>query len=78
MDITQKLVERAKSKGIDTDEVVYSLCVGDIIECIADYYEEDALSFSDDKLNALIDKGIRTFEKASEYIDWRGTIESAL
>jgi hypothetical protein len=72
MDITQNLIERAKSKGINTDKVVYSLCIGDIIECIADAYEEDALSFSESTLNELMKKGI----KATEYISWSDTIES--
>jgi lactate dehydrogenase-like 2-hydroxyacid dehydrogenase len=70
-DITQRLVERARAKGINTDEVVYSICIGDIIECIADVYEEEAFSFSDDKLNEFIEKGI----KATEWISWSDTIE---
>ena len=73
-DITQRLIERAKAKGINTDEVVYSICIGDIIECIADVYEKEALLLSDDKLNEFIEKGI----KAAEYIPWSNTIESSI
>ena len=73
-DVTQRLIERAKRKGMNTDEVVYSICIGDVIECIADVYEEKALSFSDDRFKELIEKGI----KAAEYIPWSETIESRI
>jgi hypothetical protein len=73
-DITQKSIDGAKAKGMNTDEVVYSICTGDIIECITNVYEEKALSLSDDKLNELIEKGI----KATEWISWSDTIEGAL
>ena len=74
MDSKQKLIERAKAQGINTDEVVYSLCIGDIIECIGDVYDEEALSFSETKLKELIEKGI----KATEHISWSETMEIGL
>ncbi len=74
MDITQKLIQRAKEKGIDTDEVIYSICIGDVIECIAESFEEEALSLSHDRLKELIEKGI----KGTEHISWSETITVAL
>ena len=35
MDSTQKLIKKAKEMGINTDEVIYSVCIGDVIEVIA-------------------------------------------
>ena len=72
--VTQELIKRITAKGINANEIVYSICIGDIIECIADVYEEDALSFSDNKLDELIEKGI----KATGLIPWSDTIEEGL
>ncbi len=74
MDITQKLIHKAIEKGIDTDKVVYSICIGDVIESIAEHYEDEALQFSDEKMSELTEKGI----KATEYIPWSKTITTAL
>ncbi len=74
MNITQQLIQKANEKGINTDEVVYSICIGDVIECIAESFEEEALDYSDDKLKELIEKGI----KGTEYISWSETITAAL
>jgi hypothetical protein len=76
-DITQKLVKRLKEQGTDTDKVVYSICIGDIAECVAEVLEDASLSLndlSDKKLSALIEKGIR----ASEWIDWSRPIQRAI
>jgi len=73
-DITQKLVKRLKEQGTDTDKVVYSICIGDIAECIAEALKDAALSLSEEKLSDLIEKGIR----ASEWIDWSGPIQYAI
>jgi hypothetical protein len=72
--VTQERIKHIKARGIDTDEIVYSICIGDIIGCIADVYGEDALSFSDNKLNELIEKGV----KATGLIPWSDTIEEGL
>ena len=72
--VTQELIKRITARGINTDEIVYSICIGDIIECIAEVYGEDALNFSDNKLDELIEKGI----KATGLIPWSDTIEEGL
>ena len=72
--VTQELIKRITAKGINANEIVYSICIGDIIECIAEVYEEDALNFSDNKLDELIEKGI----KATGLIPWSDTIEEGL
>ncbi len=74
MDIKEVLIEKAKEQGIDPDEVVYSICIADILECIAEYYEEDCLKFPLDKIKALIEKGV----KRLDWLAWNETITLAL
>jgi len=74
MDTTETLIKRFERRGIDTDKIVYSICVGDIAECIAEVFEEKALSFSDEEIDTLIEKGI----KALEWILWSEPVEGAL
>jgi hypothetical protein len=73
-DLTQKLIKRAQETGLNPDEVVYSVCLGDVLECLAEVYEAEALAFTDSKLNELVEQGI----KATEFIPWSETIEARL
>lgn len=67
MNRTQMLIKKAKEMGFDTDEVVYSICLGDIIEVISEILEEEGIQkLTEDKFREVIKAGI----KACEYIDW--------
>lgn len=72
MDRTQKLISQAKKAGIDTDQVVYSVCIGDVIECIAENTGEKEISTSE--LKELIEVGI----EGTEHIDWDSPIRWTL
>lgn len=74
MDTTQILIKGLKDCGTDPDKVVYSLCVGDIVECITEIYGEEALEFTNEILQELIDIGI----EGTENIDWWKPIEFSL
>ena len=75
--ITWSLIKKAKEWGIDTDKVVYSVCIGDIIEIIAESSVVLDLipgAITKEKLEELIDIGA----KGSENIDWYTAIETAI
>ena len=74
LDITQTLIERLKQQGVKTDEVVYSLCNSDIIECIAEVFAEKALAFTGEELREFLDIGA----KSTENIDWWNPIQHLL
>lgn len=74
VDITHILVERLKLQGVKTEEVIYSLCNIDIIECIAEVFAEKALDFSGEELRELLDIGVGS----TENIDWWNPIQHLL
>ncbi len=74
MDTTQELIKKAKGQGIDPNEVVYSICIGDVIECIAEFYEQESLEFPIERIKELIQKGI----KGLGWLIWDGIITTAL
>lgn len=63
-----------KKVSEDKDKQVFVLTIQDIIECIVDTYDEDVLSFSDEELSFIIERG----ERAAEWIDWSTTISCGL
>lgn len=74
MGTTQRLIKRLKDCGVNTDEVIYSLCVGDIVECVAEVYGEEVLNLTDEELKEIVDMGV----KSTEHIDWCSPIEYSL
>lgn len=74
MNIAEVLIKRLKEHCVNTDTVVYSLCVGDIVECVAEVYGEKALEFTGEKLHELINTGV----EGTENIDWWKPIEFSL
>ena len=74
MDVTQKLIERLKHQGVNTGEVIYSVCVEDVVECIAEVFGEKVLNLSDEELKELVDIGV----EGTEHIDWLSPIEFKL
>jgi len=66
MDVTQKLIERLKHQGVNTGEVIYSVCVEDVVECIAEVFGEKASNMPAEELKELVDVGV----EGTEHIDW--------
>ncbi len=77
MDSTQRLIVKAKEMGIDTDEVVYSVCIGDVIDTIAETLVDNFgidIEYVAAHLKEIVEIGIR----GCEYIDWSRPIEDYL
>ena len=77
MDNTQRLIKKAKEMGINTDEIVYSVCIGDVIDAIAETLVDDLeidIEYVEEHLEELVETGIR----GCENIDWSTPIENWL
>ncbi len=70
----ERLIEIARKKGYEPDEVVYSLTVLDILQCIHDAAEQDLEDKKDEEIEEILEGCI----DACEYIDWWSPIESAV
>lgn len=71
----ETLMNRLKKYGINKDKIVYSVCIEDIVQVIADVFEDKALSLSDDEIDELIKKGTKGLENG---LLWYETIEIAI
>lgn len=72
--ITEKLIQKVKTKGYDPGKQVFTLTIADIVECIVDALDEDALKLSDRDLEILLDRGI----ESTEWILWSDTIQHTI
>jgi hypothetical protein len=69
-----ELVDQLKEHGINPDEVIYTLTVGDVLTCIAESYEDEIDNMSVDELKGLIKKGT----DATEGIPWFDVISDGV
>ena len=73
-DIFDELVDSLKEHGVNPDEIVYTLSVRDVLNCIAEVYEDEIDSMSVDELKGLIKKGT----DATENIPWFDVISDGV
>jgi hypothetical protein len=70
----EKLLDQLKEHGINPDEIIYTLTVGDVLTCIAEVYEDEIGNMSVDELKGLIKKGT----EATENIPWFDVISDGV
>lgn len=77
MDSTQRLIVKAKEMGIDTDEVLFSVCVGDVIGIIAEKLI-DTYKIEQEYVEANLKKLIEIGFRGCKNIEWVFPIEEYL
>ena len=73
-EILEELVDKLKEQGVNPDEIIYTLTVGDVLTCIAEVHEDETGSMSVDELKGLIKRGT----EAAENIPWFDVISDGV